>query len=292
MWAIYKSKLKNFWTITLSELNATASYLKRMDRKFLLNCDQFSKLLEDLKKDFVVLEIKGRKIFSYDNIYMDTPDYLFYNQHQERKKSRTKVRTRYYIDSNLAFFEYKQKTKWITSKYRYEFPSEEHGFMTKWKTRFFEWVWQSMYENEKVPKISPSIKTTYKRITLVSKDGSERLTVDFDIKANDLRDSKSSEVDLKNLVIVESKSLDTNCTGIQIMKNHNFKKAKSCSKYSLWIVYSGLAKKYDTFTATMKQIKEIRLDTMKNRKRTATWLKNKQTSTFETKEIKKEKKIS
>jgi hypothetical protein len=40
---------------------------------------------------------------------MDTEDYLFYNQHQKKEKSRTKVRTRYYIDSNLAFFEYKQK---------------------------------------------------------------------------------------------------------------------------------------------------------------------------------------
>jgi hypothetical protein len=95
----------------LSELNTTASYLKRIDTKFLLNGKQFAEILDDLNKDFVVLEIKGKKIFSYDNVYMDTEDYLFYNQHQDRKESRTKVRTRYYIDSNLAFFEYKQKTK-------------------------------------------------------------------------------------------------------------------------------------------------------------------------------------
>jgi hypothetical protein len=277
MGATYTSKLQDFWTISLSELNATASYLKRIDTKFLLNGKQFAEVLEDLKQDFSVLEIKGKKIFSYDNVYMDTDDYLFYNQHQDRKTSRTKVRTRYYIDSNLAFFEYKQKIRWVTSKYRYEFPSEEHGFMTKWKTRFFEWVWQSMYEETKTPKISPSIKTKYKRITLVSKDWSERLTIDFDIRAFDLRDSKASEVNLKNLVIIESKSLNKNCNSLKIMEKHNFKKAQSCSKYSLWIVYSGLAKKYDTFKATMKQIKAIRQDTIKNRKRIATWLKNKKT---------------
>ncbi|MDP3381196.1 MAG: VTC domain-containing protein [bacterium] len=48
-------------------------------------------------------------MFSYDNIYMDSDEYLFYNQHQDKKNSRTKVRTRYYLDSNTAYFEYKQK---------------------------------------------------------------------------------------------------------------------------------------------------------------------------------------
>jgi hypothetical protein len=57
---------------------------------------------------------------------MDTPDYFFYNQHQNKEKSRTKIRTRLYKDSNLAFFEYKQKENGITRKYRYEFPSKEH----------------------------------------------------------------------------------------------------------------------------------------------------------------------
>ena len=55
-----------------------------------------------------------------------------------------------------------------------------------------------MYDCDKVPKITPSIKTKYKRITLVSKDWWERLTIDFDIKTLDLRDKKANEVDLKN----------------------------------------------------------------------------------------------
>ena len=40
---------------------------------------------------------------------MDNEDCIFYKQHQNKEKSRTKVRTRYYVDSDLAFFEYKQK---------------------------------------------------------------------------------------------------------------------------------------------------------------------------------------
>jgi hypothetical protein len=54
------------------------------------------------------------------------------------------------------------------------------------------------------------------------------------------------------------------------MSNNNIDEAKSCSKYSLWVVYSGLAKKFDTFKETMERIKEIRLETMRNRTR-KTW---------------------
>jgi hypothetical protein len=264
---VYSNKISNFKTISLTELNAKASYLKRIDRKYLVNWTQFVDVLKELKKDFKVLEIKWQKVFSYDNVYMDTDDYLFYNQHQNKQKSRTKIRTRYYVDSDLAFFEYKQKNNWVTSKYRYDFPSEEHWFMTKWKKRFFDWIWQSTYEQDKAPKITPSIKTRYKRITLVNKTGGERLTIDFDIKTNDLRDKKSKEVNLKNLVIIESKSLSNDCHSCKIMKKHWINKAKSCSKYSLWVIYSWLAKKYDTFKETMEKIKIIRLDTLQNRSR-------------------------
>jgi len=285
MTTTYNSTLQSFRTLNLTELNATSSFLKRIDRKYLLNWKQLSEILSELKNDFQVLEIKGQKIFSYDNVYMDTEDYLFYNQHQNKQKSRTKVRTRYYIDSNLAFFEYKQKNNWITRKYRYEFPSEEHGFMTKWKKRFYQWVWQSTYWDQKAPIISPAIKTKYKRITLVAKNWTERLTIDFDIRTINLREKNASEVNLKNLVIVESKSLSKKCTSSEIMKSHKFEEANSCSKYSLWVVYSWLTKKFDTFKKTMKKIKEIRLDTLKNRTRNAIWLE-----IVETKETYKKRK--
>ena len=133
-----------------------------------------------------------------------------------------------------------------------------------------------MYNGEKAPKITPAIKTKYSRITLVSNDGSERLTIDFDIRTLDLRDQNKSEINLKNLVIIESKSLSDNCISSEIMAKNNISLAKSCSKYSLWVVYSGLAKKYDTFIETMEKIKEIRLDTLKNRTRKALWFTKKE----------------
>ena len=261
----FKSNLKNFAPMTLTELNARASYLKRIDTKFLLTKEEFIEMLHFLEKDFQVLEIAGNRVFSYDNIYMDTPDYFFYNQHQDKQISRTKIRTRLYEDAKLAFFEYKQKDNGITRKFRYQFPTDEHGKMTKGKVRFFEWVWQSVYEGKKIPEISPSINTKYKRITLVSKTWEERLTIDFDIQTNNLRYKKSAPVNLKNLVIIESKTLSKNCKSLRLMKRHGHKQAKACSKYSLWVVYAGLTSKFDTFKETMAKIKEIRLKTLKHR---------------------------
>ncbi len=263
----FGNNVSDFGSINLTELNATASFLKRIDKKYLITEGQLAAVLKDLKWGFNVLEIDSKRIFSYDNVYMDTADYLFYNQHENKVASRTKIRTRLYADSDLAFFEYKQKESGVTKKFRYQFPVEEHGTMTKGKKRFFEGVWQSMYYGEKAPKITPAIKTTYNRLTLVSKTGEERLTIDFNIRTLDLRDKKATQTSLKNLVIIESKSMSNKCFSASVMKKHSIKKAKSCSKYSLWVVYSGLAEKWETFKNTMAAIKKIRTQTLKNNTR-------------------------
>jgi hypothetical protein len=106
---IFKEPIKEFDKLSLTELNSTASFLKRIDTKFLLTIKQFKEVLEDLKKDFRVLEISGQRMFKYDNVYMDTSNHKFYNDHQDRVNPRTKIRTRLYKDSDLAFFEYKHK---------------------------------------------------------------------------------------------------------------------------------------------------------------------------------------
>jgi len=270
MWSALLSRLSGFSAINLTELNATASYLKRIDRKFLLTEKQFLNILSDLSGDFRALEIDGKRTFLYDNVYMDTDEYLFYNQHQNKVPSRTKIRTRHYTDAgDLAFFEYKQKEDGVTKKFRYQFPAEEHGTMTKGKKRFFDWVFQSMY-SEKTPDISPAMRTKYNRLTLVSVTGEERLTIDFNISVKDLRNKTAKNIKLDNLVIIESKSLSDCCKSLGIIKSHWIKQAWSCSKYSLWIVYSGLAEKWSKFAKTMKEIKRIRMELVKQKRNAST----------------------
>jgi hypothetical protein len=98
---------------------------------------------------------------------------------------------------------------------------------------------------------------------MVSKKWDERLTIDFNVTATNLRNKESKVVDLKNLIIIESKSMKNTSIADTIMKKHKIKKASNCSKYSIWIIYSGLAEKYDTFKDTIAKIKEIRMETVK-----------------------------
>ncbi len=261
----FGKKLQSFPGIDLEQLNTSASFLDRIDRKYLITQKQLDEILTDFSDDFYVLNIMGKSIFSYDNVYMDSDDYDFYYQHQNKAKSRVKIRTRNYVDSHLAFFEFKQKLDGITRKFRYQIPWDEHGIMTKEAKWFFKWVYMSFY-GTKGPKISPSICTKYSRMTLVHKDSSERVTIDFDIHVQDLRDKKSKPIALDNLVIVESKSMSQKGFSHTVMKKHSIKKARSCSKYGLWLIYSWLAKKFSIFEDTMKAIAVIRKEVKKNKK--------------------------
>lgn len=257
MWSDFNNKLSSFAPITLSQMNSNASFLERIDTKYILTEKDFDKVMSDLEKDFFILSINWKSVFSYDTVYMDTQDYVFFNQHQNKEKSRTKIRTRLYKDSDMAFFEYKQNQNWVTRKFRYLFPSDEHGKMTKWKTRFFEWIYASFYG--KLPqKISPSMKSEYKRLTLCAKDSWERLTVDFDIKLESLRNSESKETELNNLVIIESKSMNKNSTSKNIMKKNDIKKIPNCSKYCLWVIYNDKTNEPWIFKKTIKKIEKIR----------------------------------
>lgn len=252
--------LQKFDSLSLSELNESACYLKRIDTKYLCGMSDLHTILGKISKDFKVLEIDKKREFYYDNVYMDTENYDFYYEHQNKKAERTKIRTRHYTDSgDLAFFEYKYKKNGVTQKFRYQFPAFEHGNMTKGKERFFEWIYQSIY-TAKAPKITPAIRTKYNRITLVEKSGNERLTIDFNVSIQDMRNDRHTEMPLENLVIVESKSLSKKCKSAKIMKELAIKKAKSCSKYSLWVVYSGLAEKWSQFEHTIFEIHKIRMD--------------------------------
>lgn len=260
MWTDLNNRLKTFNQISLTQLNAQASFLDRIDTKYLLTENEFTEILKDLEKEFYILDIKEKSVFEYESIYMDSEKYDFYFQHQNKEKSRTKVRTRNYLDSWIAFFEYKQKQKWVTRKFRYQFTDpKEHGQMNNESVKFFEWAFQSFY-SKSPEKIFPSLATRYNRITLCSKSNDERVTVDFNIRLEDLRNTWKEIISLDNLVILESKSMSKNWKSAEIMKKNKIKKAGSCSKYSLWICYQEIVKKEDmkNFKSTMRIIEKIR----------------------------------
>lgn len=113
------------------------------------------------------------------------------------------------------------------------------------------------------------MRTRYNRLTLVSKSGEERLTIDFNISVKDLRNKGAKNISLDNLVIIESKSLSHDCKSIQIIESHGINRANSCSKYSLGVIYSGLAEKWSKFQETMNKIAEIRKEVVHDQRDTS-----------------------
>ncbi len=106
----YKQKveetLNTFQPLTLKELD-NVQMLNRVDTKFVFHINQFCEILEEIKENYLVLEIDGKRMFDYESIYFDTDNYDLYKFHHNGKLNRLKVRYRKYLDSGLCYFEVK-----------------------------------------------------------------------------------------------------------------------------------------------------------------------------------------
>lgn len=218
-------------------------------------------MIKYFKKDFFILSIKWNSCFTYDNVYMDTRDLLYYDQHEHKREQRTKVRTRRYVDSDLYFFEFKQ-TQWdLQRKFRYQIKDPaDHWALTQESKQFINGIYQSFYGEPPSYELLPTVKTSYKRITLCSKRNDERVTIDFDISLTDLTNLDSKPIELTDVVIVESKSTSTSCPSHQIMNTFWIAKASWCSKYCLWLYYHKRVSSRWSFKKTIDRIDQITRD--------------------------------
>ncbi|GAA4716902.1 VTC domain-containing protein [Isoptericola chiayiensis] len=105
--------------VTLDELNAEAALQTRVDRKYVLTAGETAGLLAALDPATRVLEIDGRRAFTYSSTYFDTPDLVTFHQAARRRRRRYKVRTRTYVDTGSTFLEVKTRAaRGVTVKER------------------------------------------------------------------------------------------------------------------------------------------------------------------------------
>lgn len=263
--------LSAFAPISLDQLNSTVEFLDRIDVKYLVHISELPKIIADMKDNFYALTIKDRSIFSYDNVYMDTKELFFYNQHEQGNADRTKVRTRLYTDSDLAFVEYKQKVGKTIRKFRYQSDPKDHGKMTMEAARYVEGIYHSLYGESLKQLLFPALQNRYQRCTLCSKNNDERVTIDFNIEFSNPRATDEAEKkmhSLENLVIIESKSTNTSCFSHQVMAKHGCKPASGCSKYCLGLYYLGQVDQWSSFQESIDMIEAV--------KKTDNWVKAQQ----------------
>lgn len=192
------SLLSSMSPITLEEMTGI-KLMNRLDTKYVASKNQLVQLLNLVQDKYYVQETLGKRIIPYCTTYYDTADHVMYMMHHNKHASRKKVRVRTYVASNLTFLEVKNKNNHgRTKKKRIEVPSQDDFRNTEGA---HELVQRKAGLN--LDKLNAVVQNQFNRVTLVNKDKTERLTIDFNIEFHNYETSKDHGTD--QLVIIELK---------------------------------------------------------------------------------------
>ena len=151
-----------------------------------------------------MLEIDGRRSFGYESFYFDTPQLSTYRAHLQRRRQRFKARTRTYTDTGLCMFEVKLTgARGETVKQRVPHPQELRAELTDEALAHLGSTLCQAYHQDLPAGLRPTLVTTYRRTTFVSRTGEARLTCDVGLVCGDVEHEVR---DTGTHVLVESKS--------------------------------------------------------------------------------------
>ncbi len=228
--------------ISLAEMDGV-SLLNRTDTKYVMGVSQLYQALQQVAGQYRVLEINCTRLNHYRTVYYDTPDFALYQQHHNGLRTRYKVRVREYVDSDLAYWEVKQKTsKGRTVKCRLRAPD----LAVPCEKLVDEFIDEHVPVNAQA--LDPKLWNTFLRMTLVSTCRAERLTLDVNLAfgrddvrvalpgiavAEVKREQSSQRSDFSQQMRrlgIRSSSFSKYCTGVYLLygdevKVNNFKAA-------------------------------------------------------------------
>jgi len=245
---LFQYLLNDLQTVSLEELD-NVKLLDRQDTKFVFNQIHLPLILDKIKPFYRILEINNDRVFTYDNTYFDTDDFLFYNQHHNGNKKRFKIRSRKYSSSNQSFFEIKIKNnKDRTVKKRLPIDGINKCLGEPEKDLVSEII--GLPPNQ----ITPKLNVQFSRITLTDNSFNERLTIDTNISAKNGSGSKIFD----QLVIseIKQKKYDPKSDFIQILRNLKIQEMRF-SKYCMGMLHVNKEIKYNRFKPKLLRINKI-----------------------------------
>ncbi len=216
--------INQFAKVSLADLERV-ELMNRTDIKFCFHIKLAPTIFAALRDHYSALEIDGISVFNYYNTYYDTLDNQMYLCHHNGKLNRYKIRERRYNQTGTSYLEIKYKNnKGRTIKDRIKRPSFNASF-NEIESSFIEKF--SPFSSE---QLYPKIINSFKRITLVNHNFTERVTIDF---APGFK-NENGEVTLDNLVIVEVKQdkANENATFVKILKAYKVED-QGFSKYCI-----------------------------------------------------------
>ena len=233
--------------ITLKEMDAV-SLMKRTDTKFIVPMSKLTAILKEVGSTYKVLEIKEDRVMTYSSMYFDTPATKFYLDHHNGRVNRTKIRIRNYIESDLFFLEIKQKDgKGVTNKSRIAISGFEPN-LSEVSKDFIKNTTAQEFE------LSPTLVNKFNRVTLVSIESQERVTIDLGLTFT--KEGRLKKFD--ELVVIELKQERFNRKSAIVKSLHKFGfNPYSISKYCIGMVSLYQDIKYNTFKRKVRFINKI-----------------------------------
>jgi len=190
--------LQKFRPVGLEEMQDLA-LLRRTDVKYLVPRPALPALLDGMAAAYRVLEVDGLRLQRYETLYFDTPALDLYLLHHNGARRRFKIRSRRYLESELSFLEIKIKERGDrTVKFRRRTAAFVQLLGPQWISYLLEHTGDT-----RVPldTLRPTLWNTFSRLTLVSEEYSERVTIDLNLTLQ--RGAKQLRID--DQVVIEVK---------------------------------------------------------------------------------------
>ena len=245
--------LEQFPSISLAEMDGV-KLMNRIDNKYVTDTSMLTLLLSDaLALGYRVLEVGGKRVNHYNSLYFDTPALKMYTDHQNRRLTRQKVRTRVYASSGLTFLEVKRKNNHgRTRKKRMVIPSEAFDDFRAIPEACSFLAEKSDYTAD---MLCPRVTTAFDRITLVNAGLTERLTIDFHLHFHNV--ASGLDAGLGRAVIIELKQDGHAGSRMkQGLLEHRIKPLR-VSKYCIGTVLTDPDAKKNRFKQKIKQIEKV-----------------------------------
>ena len=245
--------VKAFPAIGLPQLDEKAAMLERLDRKYVVQETELRNALAQLVTSFDVLEIDGRRDFTYETCYFDDKHCSSYFAHHQGRRQRFKVRVRKYTDAQLCFVEIKLKGKrGVTVKKRLEYSMDKYGTLDDRARAHLHSAYKALYHSDFNYAIKPVLEMSYQRITLVAKDGLERMTIDGNLAFSTT--ARSCRID-KNIFIVETKSANGNGIADKVLRSLHQHPTRPCSKYCVAMAALQEVGRYNNFLPALRKLR-------------------------------------
>ena len=184
--------------ITLAEMDGV-KLMNRIDTKYLVTEAQLRDILLRIHDGYYAQEVENNRLSPYSTVYYDTPELTMYTIHHNRHTVRDKVRVRTYVDSHLTFCEVKHKNnKGRTKKKRIVVEPIPNIIDNPEAAAFL--AEKQPYE---VSSLSPHLVTIFDRFTLVNYGKTERLTIDCNLRFENLRSGTTAS--MGRLAVMELK---------------------------------------------------------------------------------------